>query len=221
MRCTETLKTRVSPEMKLRASAIADREFLSEAAWLKRLVMREIRARNDASDAESDLLRPESIPGPARTGPGKDGAGKPMLVRFTAEDRLLLDARAEARGLRPATYASVLLRSHLRQLTPLPKDELLALKRSVAELGSIGRNINQIARAVSGGGEVPGSLRGEFWAMLKICSALRDNTKALPRVMRLTCRLEPLADAVAVHRLVATRCRVGDPRRLCGTRMHG
>jgi hypothetical protein len=81
--------------------------------------------------------------------------------------------------MRPATYASVLLRAHLRQLTPIPKDELLALKRGITELGSIGRNINQIARAVSGGGEMPGSLRSEFWAMLKICTALRDNTKAL------------------------------------------
>jgi hypothetical protein len=179
MRCTETLKTHVSPEMKLQARSVADREFLSEAAWLKRLVMREIRARNDASGAEIDLLRSESITGPTSAAPGNNGAGKPMLVRLTIEDRLLLDARAEARGMRPATYASVLLRSHLRQLTPLPKDELLALKRSIAELGSIGRNINQIARAVSGGGEVPGSLRGEFWAMLKICSALRDNIKAL------------------------------------------
>jgi hypothetical protein len=179
MRCTETLKTRVSPEMKLQASAIADREFLSEAAWLKRLVIREIRACNDASDAENDLLRPQSNPGPISTSSGNNGAGKPMLVRLTTEDRLLLDARAEARGMRPATYASVLLRSHLRQLTRLPKDVLLALKRSVAELGSIGRNINQIARVVSCGGEVPGSLRGEFWAMLEICSALRDNTKAL------------------------------------------
>jgi hypothetical protein len=179
MRCTETLKTHVSPEMKLQARSVADREFLSEAAWLKRLVMREIRARNDASGADRDLFRSESIPGPTSAAPGENGAGKPMLVRLTVEDRLLLDARAEARGMRPATYASVLLRSHLRQLTPLPKDELLALKRSIAELGSIGRNINQIARAVSGGGEVPGSLRGEFWAMLKICSALRDNTKAL------------------------------------------
>jgi hypothetical protein len=179
MPCTETLKTHVSPEMKLQARSIADREFLSEAAWLKRLVMREIRARNDASGAESELLRLKSIPGPTSATPGSSGAGRPMLVRLTVEDRLLLDARAEARGMRPATYASVLLRSHLRQLTPLPKDELLALKRSIAELGSIGRNINQIARAVSGGGEVPGSLRGEFWAMLKICSALRDNTKAL------------------------------------------
>jgi hypothetical protein len=179
MRCTDTLKTHVSPEMKLQARSVADREFLSEAAWLKRLVMREIRARNDASGAKIDLLRSESITGPTSAAPGNNGAGKPMLVRLTVEDRLLLDARAEARGMRPATYASVLLRSHLRQLTPLPKDELLALKRSIAELGSIGRNINQIAKAVSGGGEVPGSLRGEFWAMLKICSALRDNIKAL------------------------------------------
>jgi hypothetical protein len=179
MRCTDTLKTRVSSEMKLQAKVIADREFLSEATWLKRLVIREIRARRDASGAESELLRSESIPEPARLAPRKNGGGKPMLVRLTAEDRLLLDARAEARGMRPTTYASVLLRSHLRQLTPLPKDELLALKRSIAELGSIGRNINQIAKAVSGGGEVPGSVRGEFWAMLKICTALRDNTKAL------------------------------------------
>src|ERR1700681_800823 len=99
MRCTETLRTRVSPEMKLQASAIADREFLSEAAWLRRLVMREVWARNDASGAENDLLRPESIPGPTSTSSGNNSAGKPMLLRLTIEDRLLLDARAEARGM--------------------------------------------------------------------------------------------------------------------------
>lgn len=179
MRCTDTMKTRVSPEMKLQAKVIADREFLSEATWLKRLVIREIRARSDASGAESELSRLESIPGPTRPAPGKNGGGKPMLVRLTAEDRLLLDARAEARGMRPTTYASVLLRSHLRQLTPLPKDELLALKRSIAELGSIGRNINQIARAANLGDRMPDSVGAEFRAMLKICVALRDNTKAL------------------------------------------
>jgi hypothetical protein len=179
MRCTETLKTRVSPEMKLQANAIADRELLSEAAWLRRLVIRAILARNDASGAESDLLRPESIPAPTSTSSGNNGAGKPMLVRLTTEDRLLLDARAEARGMRPATYAAVLLRSHLRQLTPLPKDELLALKRSIAMLASIGRNINQIAKAANQGGRMPDSAGAEFRAMLKICVALRDNTKGL------------------------------------------
>jgi hypothetical protein len=102
-----------------------------------------------------------------------------MLVRLRNEDKLLLDARAEARGMRPATYASVLLRSHLRKLTPLPKDELLALKRSIALLASIGRNINQIAKAANGGGRMSESMGAEFRAMLKICVALRDNTKVL------------------------------------------
>ena len=92
---------------------------------------------------------------------------------------MLMDARAEARGMRSATYVSVLVRSHLRMLAPLPKDELLALKRSIAELATIGRNINQIAKAVNKGGMAPGSVREEFRAMLKICEAQRDNTKAL------------------------------------------
>ena len=102
-----------------------------------------------------------------------------MLVRLRDEGKLLLDARAEARGMRPATYASVLLRSHLRQLTPIPKDEYLVLKRSIAVLASIGRNINQIVKAANGGGRVPESVGAEFRAMLKICVALRGNTKSL------------------------------------------
>jgi hypothetical protein len=81
--------------------------------------------------------------------------------------------------MRPATYVSVLIRSHLRRIAPLPKDEFLVLKRSIGELASIGRNINQIAKAVNEGGQAPGSVREEFRAMLKICEALRDNTKAL------------------------------------------
>lgn len=92
---------------------------------------------------------------------------------------MLLDARAAARSMRPATYASVILRAHLRKLTPLPKEELLALKRSVAELGALGRNINQIARVLNEGGKAPESVREEFRAMLKICEALRDHTKSL------------------------------------------
>lgn len=81
--------------------------------------------------------------------------------------------------MRPATYAAVLLRAHLRKLAPLPKEELLVLKRCIGELASIGRNINQIARAANDAGRLPSSVRDEFRAMLKVCEALRDNTKAV------------------------------------------
>jgi hypothetical protein len=147
MACTEFLKARVAPEIKLHVKAVADRELLSEATWLKRLVLKEIRACDAAPGGELESSRPEGIRRPSREARGPKGGGKPMLVRLRNEDRLLLDARAEARGMRPATYASVILRSHLRELTPLPKDELLALKRRIALLASIGRNINQIAKA--------------------------------------------------------------------------
>jgi len=176
--CTETLKAHVSPEIKLQAKAVADREFLSEAAWLKRLVLREIRAFDGANGDGREPSRGEVIRRSVSEARGH-GDGKPILVRLRSEDRLLLDARAEARGIRSATYVSVLIRSHLRMLAPLPKDELLALKRSIAELATIGRNINQIAKAVNKGGMAPGSVREEFRAMLKICEAQRDNTKAL------------------------------------------
>jgi hypothetical protein len=172
------LKAHVSPEIKLQAKAVADREFLSEAAWLKRLVLREIRACDGANGDGRESSRGEGIRRSVSEARGH-GDGKPVLVRLRSEDRLLLDARAEARGMRSATYVSVLIRSHLRMLAPLPKDELLALKRSIAELATIGRNINQIAKAVNKGGMAPGSVQEEFRAMLKICEALRDNTKAL------------------------------------------
>lgn len=95
------------------------------------------------------------------------------------EDRLLLHERAGARGMASATYASVLVRAHLRSLAPLPKDELLTLKQAVSELSAIGRNLNQIARAASGGARVAGVGHEEFRAILKICEALRDHTKSL------------------------------------------
>ncbi len=179
MVCTEFLKARVSPEIKLQAKAIADRDLLTESAWIKRLVIREIRACNGADDGGREpsgadgIRRPDGDP----RGPGR--SCKPVFVRLRDEDRLLLDARAAARGMRPATYVSVLTRAHLRSLTPLPKEEFLALKRSIAELASIGRNINQIVKVANGGGRVPESTGAEFRAMLKICVALRDNTKAL------------------------------------------
>jgi hypothetical protein len=177
--CTETLKAHVSPEIKLQAKAVAEREYLSEAAWLKRLVLREIRACDAERVSEGEPSQAKGNRRQGREARGSVGGGRPMLVRLRTEDRLLLDARAEARGMRPATYASVLLRSHLRKLTPLPKDEYLALKHSIAMLASIGRNINQIAKAANQGGRISDSGGAEFRAMLKICVALRDNTKAL------------------------------------------
>lgn len=59
----------------------------------------------------------------------------------------------------------------------------------VAELGAVGRNLNQIARAVNQAGSAAESRRVEFMAMMKICSALRDHVKELLKATAVSWRV--------------------------------
>lgn len=178
---TETLKTRVTPEAKARVLKITQAELLTEAVWLRRLVTRALHESpahlaqpGEMGDQRSGLVSP------ARGVSTKDeGQAARLYVRLRREDHLLLYERATARAMAPATYVSVLVRAHLRTLVPLPKDELAALKRAIAELGAVGRNLNQITRAVNQGARIDDPAGREFGAMLKICVALRDATKDL------------------------------------------
>ena len=78
-----------------------------------------------------------------------------------------------------ATYVSMLVRAHLRQLAPLPDRELSALRSAVNELVVLGRNLNRIARFFQQDRRevTPGSR--EVYAMLKICEGLRDRFREL------------------------------------------
>ena len=103
--------------------------------------------------------------------------GARLMIRLRPDDQILLRERAAGRGMPPATYVSVLTRAHLRSLAPLPQEELLALKRTLAELGSIGRNLNQIARAANRGQLVTSPGRDDLTAMLRVCGTLSDSLK--------------------------------------------
>ena len=130
------LQTWVSREFKERFAQVAKAQGLSESALLRRLLEKLVLADRSPEDV---LITPvEGLPSARR-----------VSVRLRADDLLFLRERARARGLPTSTYISYLVRSHLRAQAPLPNLELAALKRSVAEIGAIGRNINQIARAVN------------------------------------------------------------------------
>ncbi len=180
MGATELLATRVTPDIKERVSGIVREEFLTESIWLRRLVLRGLRAAGSEDGARH---HGHVFAGASRGQCSKQRAlGSSLYVRLRPEDRLLLHERAAARGMASATYVSVLVRAHLHSLAPLPKDELVALKRAVSELGAVGRNLNQIARAANQGARVGGAGQEEFRAILKICEALRDHTKSLIKV---------------------------------------
>jgi hypothetical protein len=163
--CTQ-LKTWVSHETKTRFASVARHQGLSDSAMLKRLV--EMMLQASGSNAGEETPPDDRT---ART--------SRLSVRFRPEDEILLRERAAARRMRVATYVSVLTRAHLRSLAPLPKEELLTLKRTVSELGGIGRNLNQIARAMHQGDRVTGPGRDDLKAFLRVCEALRDHVKEL------------------------------------------
>jgi hypothetical protein len=104
-----------------------------------------------------------------------------VFVRLRPDDHLLLRERAAGRGMASATYASIVLRTHLRSVAPIPEREYAELRRSVAELGAIGRNLNQIARIANQTGRVTGLSSEDLQALLRACAALRDRVKELLR----------------------------------------
>jgi hypothetical protein len=165
MNTDQFIVARVSSATKARLRALAERQQLGESALLRRLV-------------ELVLLKAGLAPiiteTPIGAGPLKTAR---LMIRLRPDDQILLRDRAAARGMPPATYVSVLTRAHLRALASLPKDELLALKRTIGELGSIGRNLNQIAHAAKQGQLVTSPGRNDLEAMLRVCGALRDNLK--------------------------------------------
>ena len=71
-----------------------------------------------------------------------------VFVRLRPEDHVLLRERAAGRGMAAATYASIVLRTHLWGVARIPDREFAELKRA-AELGAIGRTLNQIARVAN------------------------------------------------------------------------
>jgi len=163
---TELLKTRVTSNTKRIVQGLAQRQQLTESAWLRHLI--EVTLQTAGANPSDEIEREKISIRATR-----------LTIRLVAEDQLLLKARASARGMAAATYVSVLVRAHLRDLSPLPKQELMVLRRSVGELGAIGRNLNQIARVANQGGRLAGPNREDLMAVLRACIALRDHVAAL------------------------------------------
>lgn len=166
MAATHLIATRVSEEMKMRFRSLSERQQISESVLLKRLID---SALQGVGQSDTDVLK----------APARRLRGARLCVRLHPDDQGLLIERAQARQMAAATYVSVLVRVHLRALSPLPKSELVALKRAVAELNAIGRNLNQLARAAHQRGPQAESLHATLMPIVKVCEVMRTHIKDL------------------------------------------
>jgi len=157
---------RVTSDTKARVRALAMREGTNESALVKRLLHEALRTLTHCTDTSSP------------TSPRVERRER-LCVRISTEDRRLLEDRASARGLASGTYLAFLARTHLHGRAPLPRPEYLALRESILELKAIGRNLNQIAKALNQGKHAAMSGRAEVDAMLRAVEGLRDEFKAL------------------------------------------
>ncbi|MBS0420211.1 MAG: plasmid mobilization relaxosome protein MobC [Proteobacteria bacterium] len=160
------ISARVTAARKAQFAALAHQQGLTESALLKRLVNAALIA---SEVVQLDVIEP--VERAAATGK--------ISVRLNPDDLLLLRERADARCVPTATYVSFLIRSHLRSLAPLLPNELAVLKASIAELGAIGRNMNQIAHALNRGEHPHGPNIGDLRAVMRALAALRDSFKAV------------------------------------------
>jgi len=165
MNANSLIAARVPSVIKQRFAVVAQRHGVSESVLLRRLIEDVLVTAGEAICKEKKAPDPQP--------PEK------ISVRLRPDDFRLLRDRAEIRKIRPATYVALFVRAHLRNLSPLPTEELAALKRSIAEVGAIGRNLNQIARAMSRGERGDDLEIAYLQGLMKILAGLRDYTKGL------------------------------------------
>jgi predicted DNA binding CopG/RHH family protein len=157
---------RVTSETKARVRRLAERDGITESTLLRQLL--------DVVLRTAGLDDP-----PAMTVPDKVNRDARVNVRLEPADWRLLRERARARGMASATYLSYVAHRHLRGTAPLPKAEYNLLKQSVDQLAALGRNLNQISRAMNQGDRPATPGRAEVAAMLKLSESLRDHFKGL------------------------------------------
>jgi predicted DNA binding CopG/RHH family protein len=160
------IQIRVTPELKARLRGLAEREQIAESALVRQLLVTMLRVQEPTAD-----FKPKAAVSVLRD--------SRLYVRLRPEDQKLLKARALARGVPSATYIALLVRSHLHLVPPIPEAELLAVKQSISELRSIGRDLNTMARAISRGGGGPQPGQRDALRLMKVGEVLRDGIKAL------------------------------------------
>src|SRR5207302_10026727 len=98
------IRCRVSDEVKGLLQTIAAQRQITESALVRQLIETMVQMATNAEIAEEAASK-------------RAVRDARLYVRLASEDRILLNDRATARGMPSATYVSVLVRSHLRNLT--------------------------------------------------------------------------------------------------------
>jgi len=166
MRSLKQLATWVTPEMQGRIKSLAELRGITVSNLLGELA-------DEAVNAGASVTR--------GTAGSRDTRRQRISIRLQPGDIAAVGRRAVLRRMRPATYIAALVRSHLVEDPPLPPAELAVVERAVAEISAIGRNLNQITRAVNSGASLPPGAETTIGMAIEAVEVLREAIKAYLR----------------------------------------
>lgn len=134
---TDYVRARIDPLKRASFKRLAARHRATESKFLLALVdlaLEEFEAKGAAQPAAPvvDLSAPDR-----------------MTVWLSSLLKENTKARAKSKNMSTSRFVSSLLRAHLERQTTFTDKELAVLRASNRELAAIGRNINQIARALN------------------------------------------------------------------------
>lgn len=164
MACRKYLVCCVPAPIKARVQQHLRQRGVSESAWLRQLVRAAIG---------EEVFAPAAPQPKPRT--------RLVRLRLCPEDLALLRARAGEREMAVATYVAVLVRAHLRHLNPLPRAELVELKRTLTLLTAVTHALHD-AHAPVADSAASSSVARDLRALLEVCTQLRTHVKGLLKV---------------------------------------
>lgn len=131
------ISTYVMPEVKSAFNAVVRAHGTTESRLLGSLV--------------DFFLKRNPLPAPAVATPASAAAIKSerVTLRLTPAEYADLAARAHAQGMSKGAYLAALFKAQARSQPQWTGEELQALREATRELTAIGRNLNQIARALN------------------------------------------------------------------------
>lgn len=162
----ETLRARVTTSIKVAFEGLASARGVKPSELLRELVIKEISADPDAN-------LPQLTTG--------ETASR-LMVRLPSGVGQALHIRAQLKGMASSRYLGALAQAHLSLLPVLGDDEIGALREANRELAAIGRNLNQIAKAINGAHHETERLQYEF--MTELVETIDAERAAIRQVIR-------------------------------------
>ena len=173
-RSSRVIATRVSPDTRVRFAALAARHHLSASSLLAKMVDEVLKTHGEISLGSGGQR-------PAGESENRPGAADRITLRLRQGDRALAAERARARGMKTASYLTLLIHNHVHDAAVLPPNELDHIKVTGARLAALGRQLRMFGMPNTQSEPVAPDLGEAIASVRREVEAAREATAALVR----------------------------------------